>query len=159
MGYWLSHFKTSIMVVIPKPNKTIFNSLKSYWPIILLNTIGKLFEKMIGECLQFHMISNNFIYHSQLEGLKQRSTINMEVALIYMIHLGWVKNLVTSTLVFNITQFFPSLNYQLLLLILDKASLGHKVSIFFKIYLVGRKTKYLWNNFISPIFNINIGIG
>ena len=33
--------------------------------------------------------------------------------------------------------------------------------MFFKNYLVGRKTKYqyLWNEFISPSFNVNIGIG
>jgi len=61
--------------------------------------------------------------------------------------------------VFNITQFFPSLNYQLLPLILDKAGLDCKISIFFKNYLVGRKTKYLWNDFISPLFNINVDVG
>ena len=55
-------------------------------------------------------------------------------------------------------QFFPSLNYQLFLLILNKAGLNCKILIFFKNYLVDRKTKYLWNNFISPPFNINIGI-
>jgi len=62
-------------------------------------------------------------------------------------------------LAFNIAQFFPSLNHQLLSLILDKAGLDHKVSDFFKNYLVGRRTKYCWNNFISPIFNINISVG
>ena len=31
--------------------------------------------------------------------------------------------------------------------------------MFFKNYLVGRKTKYLWNDFIPPLFNINIGVG
>jgi len=30
---------------------------------------------------------------------------------------------------------------------------------FFKNYLVGRKTKYCCNDFISPIFNINVGVG
>ena len=30
LAHWLSHFKISTMVVIPKPNKTMFNSLKSY---------------------------------------------------------------------------------------------------------------------------------
>jgi len=33
------------------------------------------------------------------------------------------------------------------------------VSNFFKNYLVERKTQYCWNNFISPSFNINIGVG
>jgi len=50
LGHWLSHFKIS------------YNSSKSFRSIVLLNTIGKLFEKMIGECFQFHTISNNFIY-------------------------------------------------------------------------------------------------
>jgi len=62
-------------------------------------------------------------------------------------------------LAFDIAQFFLSLNHQLLPLILDKADLDRKVSNFFKNYLIGRKTKYCWNDFISPIFNINIGIG
>jgi len=105
------------------------------------------------------MISNNFIHPSQLRGLKQRSTTDARVTLTHIIRLGWVKNLSTSTLVFNIAQFFPSLNHQLLPLILNKADLDHKISMFFKNYLVGRKTKYLWNNFISPSFNINIGVG
>jgi len=42
---------------------------------------------------------------------------------------------------------------------LDKTGLDCKISIFFKNYLVGSKTKYLWNDFISPLFNVNISIG
>ena len=159
LGHWSSHFKTSTTVVIFKPNKNTFDFPKLYYPIVLLNIIGKLFEKIIGEHLQFHMISNNFIHPSQLRGLKQRSTTDAGVTLTHIIRLEWVKNLSTSTLVFNIAQFFPSLNHQLLPLILNKADLDHKISMFFKNYLVGRKTKYLWNNFISPSFNINIGVG
>ena len=30
---------------------------------------------------------------------------------------------------------------------------------FFSNYLIKKKTNYLWNNFSSPIFNINIGVG
>ena len=55
-------------------------------------------------------------------------------------------------LALNIAQFFPSLNHYLLPLILDKASFDPKVSSFFQNYLVGRKTKYLWNNFFFSIF-------
>jgi len=159
LEHWPSHFKTSTMVIIPKPNKSAYDSPKVYHSIVLLNTIGKLFKKMIGECFQFHTIANNFVHQSQLGGLKQRSTIDAEVILTYIIRLGWVKNLITSTLAFDIAQFFLSLNHQLLPLIFDKAGLDHKVSNFFKNYLVGRKTKYCWNDFISLIFNINIGVG
>jgi len=33
-----------------------------------------------------------------------------------------------------------------------------RISSFFSDYLVGRKTQYLWNNFSSPFFNVNVGI-
>jgi len=59
-GFLLSHFKTSISIIIPKPNKEFYDFLKSFRPIVLLNTIGKLIEKVIGERLQFHAIVNDF---------------------------------------------------------------------------------------------------
>ena len=44
-------------------------------------------------------------------------------------------------------------------MILIKASFDSKVSLFFWDYLVDRKTRYFWNNFSSPFFNINVGVG
>ena len=64
----------------------------------------------------------------------------------------------TSTLAFNITQFFPSLNHCLLSLILRKTRFNSKVDCFFSNYLVGRKTQYFWNNFSSLFFNIDVGV-
>lgn len=59
LGYWPSHFKTSTMIIISKLKKISYDSTKSFFPIVLLNTTGKLFKKMIGEYLQFLLISNN----------------------------------------------------------------------------------------------------
>ena len=65
----------------------------------------------------------------------------------------------TSTLAFDISQFFPLLNHWLLTLILKKVGLEHKVTSFFASYLVKRKTCYLWNNLQSPTFEVNVGVG
>jgi len=146
-------------IIIPKPNKESYDSPKDFRPIMLLNTIGKLIEKVIGERLQFQSISDKFIYQCQLEDLKQQSTTDVGVVLTYFIYTGWVKNLSTSILAFDIAQFFPLLNHQLLSLILFKASFDPKILLFFKNYLVGRKTRYFWNNFSSSSFNINVGVG
>ena len=43
--------------------------------------------------------------------------------------------------------------------IIYKAGLNIWVVNFFNNYLINRKTNYLWNNFSSPIFNINVGVG
>ena len=107
----------------------------------------------------FLKISNNFIYLSQLDSLKQGSTSNAGIALIHFIYTSWVRNNMMSTLVFDITKFFPSLNHQLLPLIIGKTGFNAKISHFFSNYLVGRKTQYFWNNFSSSFFSVNIGVG
>ena len=157
LGHWPNHFKTLSMVIIPKLKKPSYDLSKSFQPIVLLNTIGKLFEKMIGERLQFLLISNNFVHLCQLDELKHRSITNAGIALTHLIRKRQVKSL-TSTLAFNIVQFFPSLNYQLLSLILAKASFNHKISNFFKNYLIRRKTKYPWNKFSSFFYNVDVGV-
>jgi len=111
LGYWPNHFKRSSMVIIPKPNKLLYDSPKSFRPIVLLNTLGKLIEKVIGERIQFYAIANDFIHPSQLGSLKFKSTIDAGVALMHIIQLGWTKHCVTSILAFDISQFFPSLNH------------------------------------------------
>ena len=54
LGHWLSHFKTLSSIIIPKPNK-------AFKLIVLLNMLGKIFGKVIGEKLQFQLISKFFI--------------------------------------------------------------------------------------------------
>ena len=91
------------------------------------------------------MISNNFIYQSQLGGLMFKFTSNVGIVLTYFICMGWVRNLPTSILAFDISQFFSSLNHRLLTLILGKAGkagLDSRVVKFFSNYLVGRRTQY-----------------
>ena len=70
LGHWPSHFKSSTLIIIPKPNKSSYNSPKFFHPIMLLNMLGKFIKKVIGERLQFHTISNNFIHPYQFRGLK-----------------------------------------------------------------------------------------
>ena len=110
-------------MIIPKPNKISYDQPKYFCPIALLNTLEKLIEKVITERIQFIVASNNFIYPSQLGGLKFKSTTDASVALTHIVRLGWVKGKTTSTLAFDISQFFPSLNHWLLTLILEKVGL------------------------------------
>jgi len=147
------------MIIIPKPNKTLYDQAKSFCPIVLLNTLEKLIEKVITERLQFTVVNNNFIHLSQLGGLKFKSTTDAGVTLTYIVLSGWAKGKTTSTLAFDISQFFSSLNHRLLTLILEKVGLEPRVSSFFANYLVKRKTNYVWNDLQSLDFEVNIGVG
>ena len=157
LGHWPLHFKTLTSIIIPKLNKSLYDSPKSFCLIVLLNMLGKLIEKVIRERIQFHTISNNFVHPHQFGGLKQWSTADVGMFLTHIIQSGWVKNFQTSMLAFNIAQFFPSLNHQLLPIIFDKVGFHLKISTFFSNYLVGRRTQYMWNNFFSLFFDVNIG--
>jgi len=83
--------------------------------------------------------------------LKHQSTTDVRVVLTHFIQSGWVKNLTTSMLVFDIAQFFPSLNHHLLLLILNKVGFNSKVSIFFRNYLVKEKQS-IYGSISLPLF-------
>ena len=159
LGHWPKYFKTSITIVIPKLNKTSYDSLKAFHPIVLLNTLGKLVEKVIAKRIQFIVVSNNFIHPSQLGSLKFKSTSDTGTVLTHIIRSGWSKGRTTSTLTFDISQFFPSLNHCILILILEKAGLSPKVTNFFANYLIQRSTKYLWNDLSSLSFKVNVGVG
>ena len=111
LGHWPRYFKVSTMVVIPKPNKPLYDNPKAFRPIVLLNTLGKLIEKVITERLQFTVASNNFIHPSQLGGLKFKSTADAGIALTHIVRSGWAKGKATSSLAFDISEFFPSLNH------------------------------------------------
>ena len=159
LGHWPKYFKVSTTIIIPKPNKSSYDHPKAFRPIILLNTLGKLIEKVIAERLQFIVASNNFIHPCQLGGLKFKSTADASIALTHIIQSGWARGRPTSSLSFDVSQFFPSLNHCLLVLILEKAGLDPKVTAFFVNYLIQRSMTYLWNNLSSPLLEVNVGVG
>ncbi|RXW11212.1 hypothetical protein EST38_g14643 [Candolleomyces aberdarensis] len=54
--HWPKHFKESMSVIIPKLNKASYSTPKAFRPIVLLNPLGKLIEKMISNRFQHDMI-------------------------------------------------------------------------------------------------------
>ena len=102
IGYWPKHFKESTSIIIPKPNKMSYNTTKAFRPIILLNTMDKLIEKVISHRLQFHLSANGFLDPNQMGGIRQRSTIDAGIYLTHLIRTGWAKECHTSVIAFDI---------------------------------------------------------
>lgn len=109
--HWLLYFKSLFLIIISKPNKVFYNSPRSFCPIVLLNMLRKLIEKIISEKLQFQLISKNIVHPNQLGELKQHLTMDAGIFITYLIHSSWVKNLQMSILALDIIQFFLSLNH------------------------------------------------
>ena len=77
-----------MLIIILKPNKVSYNSLKMFQSIVLLNILRKLIEKVISKKMQVQAISLTFIYSNQVEGLKQRSLVDAGFYLIHLIQVG-----------------------------------------------------------------------
>jgi len=136
VGHWPKHFKDSISVIIPKPGKPSYSTPKSFRPIVLLNTIGKLIEKMISNRLQFDMIKFDLVHPNQVGGVRQSSTEDAGLFLTHLVRTGWAKGKKTSVVAFDIAQFLPSLNHAMLLAFLRKQGFSSIVTKFFASYLV-----------------------
>jgi hypothetical protein len=110
-GHWPAHFKESLSAIILKPGKASYSTPKSFRPIVLLNTLGKLVEKMLAHRLQFDSVAHNAFEPNQFGGIAQRSTKDAGIYLTHLVRAGWAKGLQTSVVAFDIAQFFPSLNH------------------------------------------------
>jgi len=98
--------------------------------------LGKLIKKVIGEGLQYQSIASNFIHLNQLSVLNYGYRYYLYLPYLFRLDQKPSK----STLAFDITQFFPLLNYQLFLLILNKDGFDSRILSFFSNYLIDRKT-------------------
>ena len=103
-GYWLDYFKLSKTVVSPKLNKPAYNIPKVFHPIVLLNTLGKLFEKAIADRLQWDCVYFGFLHSCQFGGVCQNSTEDTGVYLVHLIHAEWSEGLKTSVIAFDLNQ-------------------------------------------------------
>jgi hypothetical protein len=124
------------MVVIPKPGKLLYDTPKSFRPIVLLNTLGKMFEKMLSNRLQFEAAKYGVLHPNQFGGVHQNSTKDAGCFLTHVVQVGWHAKLKTSVVAFDLAQFFPSINHDVLLSILDKQGFAPEVVVFFRSYLV-----------------------
>ena len=80
VGRWPKHFKESVSVIIPKPGKPSYSAPKAFRPIALLNTLGKLIEKMLSNRIQHDMIAYNIVDPNQFGGIRQRSVYTSHIS-------------------------------------------------------------------------------
>ena len=159
LGYWPDEFKESTTVIIPKPKKPDYSKIKAYRPIVLLNTLGKLGEKVLSKRMHFEGQKHGALHPNQFGGTTFHCTEDVGVCLSHHIKQGWKNKMDTSCIAFDVSQFFPSVNHDMMLRILKKQGFHPKIVNFFKCYLVGRTTHFKWGEAISPLQNVNVGVG
>lgn len=152
-------FKVSCTVVIPKPNKTDYTKAKAYRPIVLLNCIGKLLEKIIARRMQFDGQQAGVLHPCQYGGTSQHSTVDAGIQLVHNVKEAWRQGMDSSALLLDVAQFFPSIQHNLLAGILRKQGFSDNLCRYFENYLVGRKTQFQFNGSVLAPLDFSTGVG
>lgn len=143
-------FKDSLSVIIPKPKKPDYSSIKAYWPISLVSCLSKLGGKILTNCLQFKAVANLIFHPCQYGCTIKHSTEDVGIHVVNKIRDGWSKGQVTSMMALDLAQFFPSINHNVLTHTLCSQGFNPLLVDFFQNFLSDYYTSYWWNTASSP---------
>ena len=148
-GVWPTQLKTVDSIIIPKPKKDRYNLPKAFRPIALLNTLGKLFTKVLAKRLQFDGIAHDLFHPGQFGGISKHATTDVGVILMDIITSNRDHGLHTTVLALDIAQFFPSMDHRVITALLSKLGFHGKISSFISNFLHNCSTSYLWDGLTS----------
>lgn len=114
LSYWPTEFKDFLSVIIPKPKKPDYSSIKAYRPIALVSCLGKLGGKILTNRLQFKATTNSIFHPCQFGGTIKHLTEDAGVHVLNKIRDRWAKGEVTTMMALDLAQFFLSINHSIL---------------------------------------------
>jgi hypothetical protein len=86
VGYYPQLWREATTVIIPNPNKCNYGSIKVYWPIVLLNCLGKILETLMASRIAPMAQAYHLLHPDQISSRPQRSAIDTVMALMYAIN-------------------------------------------------------------------------
>lgn len=92
LGYYPDAFKSALTVIVPKQDKESYEEAKSWRPLALLSSVGKLLDKILTSRLKKVALDNMLIPENQY-GLPGRSTTQALKALLHIVHRQWSRKM------------------------------------------------------------------
>lgn len=138
-------WKTDCLIPILKPGKTI-NDPNSYRPIALTSCVGKIFEQLIKQRLEFFIENNNLLPSNQFGFRRGRSSRES----IAHLHLDIFKTLqrkqILTSVFFDVEGAFNNVNHNILTQELATLGLPLKIIQWIFNFLNGRNVFVKFNN-------------
>jgi len=108
LGYFPKAFKETTTVVLRKPGKPDYTKSKAYRPIALENTIGKIFESVIGDVLSYLIETHGLLPKEHFGGRPGRSTEDAMMMLSESIHKAWKSKKVFTAVFMDVAGAFKA---------------------------------------------------
>lgn len=133
-------------------------SVQNYRPISVLSSFSKIFERIIYEQLEKHLLANSILNNSQYGFLKNSSTLAASLELITTIKKNIDLGRITACVFIDLSKAFDSINHNLLLNKLEWLILPTNMMRLFKNYLKNRSQYVNLENVKSSCSIIKNGV-
>lgn len=144
LSYYPEQWRNSITVVIKKPAKEkAANQPKSYRPIALLNTTGKIFDAILATRLAYLTEAHQLLPGTHFGARGGRSTESAIHYLLEQIYAGWNETTprVASLLTLDIAGAFDRVNHQRLIHCLRQRRIPVEITQLITSFLAARSTQ------------------
>lgn len=155
-----AHFRSSITVVLRKPDKDDYTTPKAYRPIALLKTMGKIMDAVIARRLSYLVEAHNVLPNTHIGGRKLRSTEHALHLIIERIYKSWNagRGRVASLLLLDVSGAFDNVSHERLLHNLRTRRVDEKLVRWLASFLSERWTRMTMDDFTSEEHSISTGI-
>jgi len=118
VGHWLATLRNPSLVTSRNQASCLMPTPTSFVPHILLNTLGKLVEKMLSQRMQFYGVHHS-AFHLTSWGLSQHSTEDGGNVPTHLLQAGWATKL--QPVWWLDWRSLPSLHHDVLMVVIQKA--------------------------------------
>ncbi|KAJ5195637.1 uncharacterized protein N7498_009075 [Penicillium cinerascens] len=126
-GYNPRHFQSSITVTLRKGGPKDYRQPKSYRPVALLNTLGKLLESVIATRIAWAAEEKGILPKGHLGGRKGVSVDHAIQLILDQVHRAWGIDRKVSMLLLDMSGAYDNVSHERLLYNIKKLGLGHFV--------------------------------
>ncbi|KAJ5636972.1 hypothetical protein N7490_006851 [Penicillium lividum] len=156
-GYNPRYFQQSITVTLRKGGPRDFRQPKSYRPIALMNTLGKILEAIIALRISWAVEEYGILPKTHLGGRKGISVDHAIQLILDRVRRAWGRGMMVSMLLLDVSGAYDNVSHERLLHNIQKLRLGY-FEPWIRSFLQGRSTRIKLPGFLSDAFPTETGI-
>ncbi|KAF7568870.1 hypothetical protein PtrM4_112850 [Pyrenophora tritici-repentis] len=151
-------WKAATGAILKKPPKLDYSLPKAYRVITLLNSLGKVLERIIAKRLASLAETTNLLHSSQIGGRNKKSAIDAALLLVDQIQHKKQQGQITSTVFVDVKGAFDHVIHNRFLDRLKKLGLPISLICWAKSFLSNRTLRLAFDNKIEEFSKIRAGI-
>ena len=150
-------WKEAIVGIIPKLKQADYTLAKNFQPILLLECLGKLLEKLVAKLIYRDMSKHALILTMQFGGRNTLLTLDAGLTLLHDIQSAHQSGLKTEILLFDIQGYFDNINHEHLIKIFMDLGFTPELVKWCRSFLKDYTVRLKFNSKILDPFDYTVG--